>query len=227
VVLPESCLLTLNVNIKTTQLFLTSPVPKRYTYFTCVTTNIDSSGTEFRKYEKIESNDVIYKKRVARNKLLSIAQILEYSESKSKNQIEGKYKPFLITLTLPHQNRSIREFLNRYKIQLKRNGIDLLYYCWALEFGKNGKHPHYHIVIWVNNWSNVVQKVKRSKFECIYKGYSILFPHWYGWVGRTEVSPIKKSVYRYLTKYFTKEVNYIRSNGRNYGYGKLSCYRQC
>lgn len=204
---PESCLITPNVN-KSCPLFLTSSQHKRTTYLSAIVEDINlQTGEVQTDYVIISRNDIEDKKKRARSKLLAIASILEPIECKAPFPKPNKYKPVLITLTMPQHNCSIREFLNKYKISLKRKKVDLLYSFWAFELGKNGNHPHYHVVIWVRDFQSL----------------TVFYPELYGWVGRTQVEPIIKSVYNYLCKYFVKHDNYIRINGRNYGYGQLSC----
>jgi len=207
----ESCLKTSNVlNGQKSNLFIVAPEPRRYTLLRYnKRVNLESRGLEY-DYKLISSTEKL--KRDARRKALFIGQIIDSA------RFSKQFYSVFVTLTKGAENRSIRDFLKLYKQDLKRKGINVVYHFWVLEFGKNGNNPHYHI--------NLLIEGKKPK-----KLPKVLFPERF-WNQkfisgdkvintRTDVQFVKKSVYRYMTKYFTKDVQVFCVNHRNTGFSSL------
>jgi len=194
------------------KLFIVSPLPRRYT--TILTNPRIDINTLKLAHDRYQLDNLIVLKRYARNKALYIGQIID-------SLIEsGGFYSYFITLTLPQHNREISEFLRRYKEYLMRHGYNIIYSFWVLEFADSGQHPHYHI-----NFTIEGQKPEGIPLEfCPNRFWNSKFKNGDKWIyARTEVDNVHKSVYRYMTKYFTKDVTCYCVNNRNYGFGNLSC----
>ena len=191
--------ITPNVKNLYSPLFIVSKQPKRYIYIEEQKTTVDLDGCELEdNYIKHCFTNIQQQKNRIRKKVLSIASIVD---------THPKQNSFFITLTIPNYNADIRSFLNRYFMYLKTKGISYMYYFWVLEFGKNSDNPHYHIVVTLDK---------------PVKDFNLLKPDLRGWIGHTEVQRVRKSVYRYMCKYMTKET-VICLNHRNVGFSQMTC----
>lgn len=189
----ESCLITSNPH---NHIFIVNTESKRFLYF--VDEVVDENGEiDYTPFSK-NSNDIAFSKM--RFRILERAALLD-------NIIESVITLF-ITLTMPEMNEPITEFLRKYKQKLSRKGYIIVNHIFVLEFGEKNENPHYHIAL----------SFEKCKYEM-----SDFFPDTQmNWKGRTEVSKVKKSAFRYMCKYLTK--NKARCfNHRNFGLSNSVC----
>lgn len=205
----QSCLLADNFR-KETNLFIVSPLPRRHTYILS-NPRVDIETMKLYHDRYIIDNIMVLKK-YARKKALAVGQLID-------TLIEtGRFYSYFITLTLPQHNRCISDFLRRYKEYLTRKGYKIVYSFWVLEFADSGKHPHYHINLTfegIKPDSIALDFCPNRFWDTKFRlGQKLIY-------ARTEVDNVHKSVYRYMTKYFTKNVNTYCVNHRNYGFSSL------
>jgi len=195
----ESCLNTVNPHKKYSPIFIVNNEPKRINYYRAEV--VDENGEINIEPFSNDSKFQLY--HAMRWRILKRAELVDSASSISTS--------IFITLTMPHENECITEWLRKYKQRLKRKNYIILNYMWVLEFGDNNNHPHYHIVITFLN----------RKFDI-----KDFHPDRNYWLGRTDTQIVEKSVYRYLTKYLTKK-NARCFTARNYGLSNnRSLYKQ-
>jgi|694.fasta_scaffold83649_5 hypothetical protein len=205
----ESCLKATNI-LKPSKLFIVAPEPRRFT--TLLSNQRVNIETRRIEWDKINFNSTELWKRKARNKALIRGEIIDSAIN------SGEFWASFVTLTMPQVNRSITEFIKLYKQNAQRKGIKIVYHFWVLEFGKTGHHAHYHITFVMEGKKPdeipldlFPDKFWNQKFDFKDKEIKV----------RTEIQIVAKSVYRYMTKYFTKSVNEYCINHRNTGFSTL------
>lgn len=199
VVHKEVYLNTSNVKQTVSQLFIISKEPRRTTYIRECITSVDLDGCEITEdYVDKSFTSFEVQKTKLRKKVLSVSSIVDRHPKKNT---------FFLTLTAANHNEDIRIFLNRYFTYLRKKQYTILNYFWVLEFGKNSNNPHYHVVV---------------TFDSPINDFDSLKPDSHGWYGHTQIERVKKSVYRYMTKYLTKE-SVLCVNRRNCGFSQMTC----
>jgi hypothetical protein len=174
------------------QLFIVNPMPRRYYYYSgYVEDRIESVTTDSNKQKAFKMN----------NKFRHLAEIWE------TGWLKKKFSVVFVTMTIPESNLDIGTFLKRYKLYLSRKyQIEVLSYYWVLEFGVTGKNPHYHLAI-------LTDRTKRLSCFC---------PEKIGlWNGFCKTVFVKKSVVRYMSKYYSKG-DLMVMNRRRFGASNLS-----
>lgn len=206
----ETCLIANNSD---KNLYIVTKLPRRYTTinkFQYVIRDEVFLKENTEEREQYVSDSILEMRKRARSRMLTLAAA--YEPAREKKIV----KALFVTLNLPQHNIPIHKWLDRYLKNHRRNGRNIYAYFWCLEFGKDGDHPHYHL--------------------CVYTDYKVRLSDWFpdkhGWISnddlikngntcKTEI--VRKSVYRYMTKYFTKNHSYFCLNWRNYGFSRNYC----